>query len=85
MHKPVSVRWRSRPVPSRPPAPPPPPRDAIRVHKTKIDKPTSEYNVGNVRVMCWNKTPLDKFVNLSFDDILRDELAADSKGKETKS
>ena len=75
------------PSPKPPPTPPPPPPLRTRSQKssTSLGTATADYRIGGVRVLCWNKTPLDKLVNLAYDDIVRDELAAASKGKETKS
>lgn len=75
------------PPPKSMPSPPPPPLPRTRPRKpsTDCDKVTADYRIGDVWVLCWNKTPLDKLVNLAYDDIVRDEQAAASKGKEAKS
>lgn len=84
MSKAEYVPWKRKVVPV-PPPPVPPPRTRPRKPSTSLNTVTADYRIGNVRVLCWNKTPLDKLVNLAYDDIVRDEQAAASKGKETKS
>lgn len=85
MSKAEYVPWKQKGVPVSPPPAPPPPRTRQRKPSTSLDKVTADYRIGNVRVLCWSKIPLDKLVNLAYDDIVRDEQAAASKGKETKS
>lgn len=75
----------SPPPKSMPSLPPPPlPRTRPRKPSTDCDTVTADYRIGDVRVLCWNKIPLDKLVNLAYDDILSGEQAVASKGKETK-
>lgn len=84
MSKAECVSWKRKGVPV-PPPPAPPPRTRPRKPSTSLDTVTADYRIGDVRVLCWNKTPLDKLVNLAYDDIVRDEQAAASKEGETKS
>lgn len=88
MSNPEHVPWKRKgahvPTP-HPKPPPPPPRMRLRKPSTYLDAVTADYHVGDVRVLCWSKTPLDKLVNLAYDDIVRDDQAAATKGKEAKS
>lgn len=89
MSKPEYIPWKRKgahvPTPHPKPPPPPPPRTRLRKPSTCLDAVTAGYRIGDVWVLCWNKTPLDKLVNLAYDDIVRDDQAAATKGKEAKS